>query len=94
KKIKVARYKPISTKCYDCHSKFDHNTTSFPLKGRHRSTDCKQCHNKKIPNVKRYNKSDSGIKKCVSCHKSPHPGVKGECAKCHNEETWRTDSWL
>ena len=94
KKVNTTRYKPISTKCYDCHSKFDHDTTSFPLKGRHKSTDCKQCHNKKNPNVKRFNKMNSGIKKCVSCHKSPHPGVNGECSKCHNEETWRTDSWL
>ena len=63
------------TDCLRCHitenwfpKKFDHNNTSFPLKGRHEEIECKECHIPTIVNGK--TKIVYKIKKfeCIDCH--------------------------
>lgn len=85
--------------CGDCHAtdewesadKFDHDETSFPLEGRHRSVECSDCHVPTQapgqPEVIRYaSASNAG---CQSCHVDPHAGrMTGACSTCHVSEGW------
>ena len=63
------------TDCKRCHvtdswfpKKFNHNNTSFPLKGRHSEIECKECHTSTIVN----NKTQIVYKlkkfQCIDCH--------------------------
>lgn len=64
---------------------FNHQSTDFPLGGRHRSTRCEGCH-------KQAEKHRAAPLTCYGCHKSDdrHKGALGpECASCHNVEGWR-----
>ena len=63
------------TDCTRCHTanrwqpdNFDHNTTAFPLEGRHAEIDCEQCHNKE---------GESEIKNII------YKIEKFECIDCH-----------
>lgn len=90
--------------CSSCHtmeawrsvkpSSFDHNVTRFPLKGKHASMKCEQCHPK---NAKTLNPSGSPgfhivkFQQCRDCHTDAHAkqfdGRKdhGNCNACHTE---------
>jgi len=91
--------------CESCHStegwqtgatkSFDHATTKFPLRGKHASVRCEECH---IP-VRREGKLVQNFvirnfQKCMDCHLDVHRGefarfrAKGACEECHNEEGW------
>lgn len=84
--------------CRQCHSfeyfspavNFNHNTTDFPLKGRHQGLDCELCHK----NIQAGNKNSivfSGVKhlKCTDCHEDPHNNRFGQnCTDCHSEESF------
>ncbi len=63
------------TDCTRCHitedwfpKKFDHNTTKFPLEGRHVEIECKECH--KVSVVEGKSKIIYKIKRfeCIDCH--------------------------
>ena len=78
--------------CASCHDpngwaisidtfQFNHDTTSFPLTGRHLEIDCKTCH---ISLVFEHAPSD-----CISCHTDIHQTSVGtDCARCHNSNDW------
>ncbi len=85
------------TDCKLCHtesgwepSTFDHNSTDFPLKGRHTGVDCKSCHS----NGYRGTPTD-----CNSCHNSDYKsttdpnhasaGFSTDCKLCHSESGWK-----
>lgn len=81
--------------CTACHStegwgqdqlKFDHQTqTAFPLKGKHQSVACAECHK----GMKVFNQAPT---RCDQCHGDPHQGqFSGQfyCTDCHSEEGWR-----
>lgn len=81
--------------CQECHStqgwkrvdldKFNHDRTRYPLKGKHRSVECKQCHGEPA----RY----QGLKfdTCDGCHKDPHEGRfrPKACTSCHTVQDWK-----
>ena len=80
--------------CTSCHnttgwknydrSKFNHETTRYPLRGKHRLLACEKCH---LPGKPR-----TGLKfqKCQDCHTDYHRGQflhrpeKGACESCHD----------
>jgi hypothetical protein len=76
--------------CAACHTPdgwseatFDHAQSAFPLRGRHASTACGDCH---ADGVFR-----GTPKACQACHADPpfHAGLLGQdCAACHNAEAW------
>ena len=83
--------------CASCHSttnwsgsSFNHDATSFPLTGAHRSQTCVSCHSDGVFN----GKSTS----CQSCHLDtynaavPNHAAAGfaasACASCHNTTSW------
>ncbi|MFQ5560125.1 MAG: cytochrome C, partial [Nitrospinota bacterium] len=80
-------------KCVSCHNEkgwlfftFDHNTTDFPLKEKHKETPCKLCHQKDLSQKKLETS-------CASCHHfdAPHADEFGKaCSPCHEEKNWKT----
>jgi len=82
------------TDCARCHSEsgwraiasgaFDHERTRYPLRGRHRSVTCEQCH--KDASFK----NPMAFARCADCHSDVHGGQfaaaasKGACDACHS----------
>ena len=63
------------------HSTFNHDNTTFPLKGQHKDLECRSCHTSLI-----FKDADNY---CVSCHTDIHQFTVGaDCARCHNSSTW------
>jgi hypothetical protein len=89
--------------CEQCHSPqawmplaapmaFNHDTTDFPLKGRHQSAECIQCH--EGPRVEDIHKFDRISKDCQACHMDIHSGdFNLDCSTCHNSQTWDMANW-
>lgn len=82
----------LGKECGNCHTerswkepaKFDHETSSFPLLGKHAKTECKECHKSAM--------FKEAPKECIGCHKKDdkHVGNLGEkCADCHAERDWK-----
>lgn len=81
--------------CKRCHNpsgwrdaRFDHNTTTFKLKGGHARVDCGSCHA-----GERYKNTPAD---CVACHAidDVHRGRNGnDCQRCHNETRWKQSSF-
>jgi len=83
--------KMLSTKCDVCHvtggwtkikdGSFNHNDTSFPLKGQHQTVSCKKCHVDLV--------FSNAKKECNACHTDVHQQtVGGDCQRCHTESSW------
>lgn len=80
----------FGTNCGSCHNtggwkpaSFDHNTTAFPLVGKHTNLECKKCHGGGV--------FQGTPSKCIACHadKDKHNGANGtDCAICHTPEDW------
>lgn len=86
-------------KCKDCHSekgwdhsRFDHDRdTKYPLKGKHRKTECDVCHTGDL-----YKEEDKLETECISCHRSDdeHSGRYGDkCESCHTPEDWKKSKY-
>ncbi len=83
----------LTMPCENCHTfsgwtplrkflEFDHNTTPFPLRGRHQGVACQQCHTKLVF-------SNTGTR-CADCHADIHRRQFGaECERCHNVRGWQ-----
>jgi hypothetical protein len=94
------------TPCKVCHTtetfkkllKFDHDTTSFPLKDRHLKVKCEECH---VPTKNllietppkkagKYLFPEIPAKNCNTCHTDPHRGNFGrKCDTCHSQKGWQ-----
>ena len=89
----------LGNDCNSCHglagwkpaTRFDHDSTSYPLTGAHTKVTCDACHlaarlspktdaaGELVPVFKPVPASD-----CASCHADPHRGrLTGRCATCH-----------
>jgi len=87
--------------CTQCHTEtsfsffngqdeFNHNTTSFTLKGKHKQVDCFSCH-KESDNPLMVFQDNLKVREtnCVKCHEDTHEGKFGlDCAKCHTERSF------
>lgn len=93
----------FGNKCSDCHneesftsissSKFNHAQTGFPLRGKHKQVDCRECHaldgNINATNVFQDFKGKD-FNNCALCHKDVHEAKFGvDCKQCHTEESFR-----
>jgi len=77
--------------CAQCHvpagwalASIDHAATAFPLRGRHESVACQDCH---LSNAYEGTPQD-----CWSCHRADdnHGGQLGrDCAQCHTLKGWQ-----
>ncbi len=76
--------------CEECHvtrdfkdvALFDHGSTGWPLKGKHREQKCADCH--EFPRWK------PRTSECAGCHEDVHRGqFRGvSCGRCHEESSW------
>lgn len=81
--------------CGSCHqstewadAKFDHDTTNYPLLGKHQDTACLDCHQ----DATFLNAPTT----CFGCHESDdaHDGRSGnKCENCHNPTDWHDSSF-
>ncbi len=63
---------------------FRHDSTNFPLEGRHASLDCKSCHLKLV--------FETLSSDCIGCHQDPHEQTVGQdCKRCHTQTDWLVD---
>ncbi|HMR43277.1 MAG TPA: cytochrome c3 family protein, partial [Saprospiraceae bacterium] len=64
--------------------RFHHSKTNFPLKGQHKKTDCRSCHETLV-----FSEANSD---CISCHTDVHNQTVGnDCARCHTFQNWLID---
>jgi hypothetical protein len=87
----------IPTTCENCHTAtgwtpatFDHNTTTFPLTGKHSTTTCIKCHGSGYTGTS---------KLCYSCHAANYTGTTNPnhttsqfpttCENCHSTTAWK-----
>jgi hypothetical protein len=83
---------PLAIPCENCHTQtswkpiravpeFNHNKTSYPLRGMHVKVDCVQCHTKPVF-------SNVGTQ-CSDCHADIHRRQFGaNCEECHTVVGW------
>jgi predicted CXXCH cytochrome family protein len=70
-------------------SGFDHSKTEFPLRGKHATVTCLDCH--KSSNFSQ----PVAYARCMDCHKDSHTGQfayradKGDCGACHDERAFK-----
>lgn len=74
---------------------FDHDLTGWPLKGKHASTDCAECHKakNKTQGLTLYMGTDT-LCGASGCHAQdqPHKFDRKDmllCDRCHNESVWK-----
>ncbi len=83
----------MSLHCEDCHTftswkpirsipEFDHNKTSFPLRGLHEKVECRLCHTSLV--------FTNAGNQCADCHADIHRGQFGaSCDQCHTVKGWK-----
>jgi hypothetical protein len=87
-------------KCQDCHTvsgwgsqKFDHDKdTDYPLKGRHKSVTCQQCHRSEGFKKNEKKKIEKLSTDCYACHRlqDEHKEQYGrKCKDCHTVKGWK-----
>lgn len=87
--------------CEDCHTeldwtrpdRFDHGSTRYPLRGAHRTVECRSCH-APIPGRRgALQLTGLAFGTCAACHAGddPHGGqfAGRRCEDCHTEVDWR-----
>lgn len=93
--------------CDGCHSEsawsaiaFNHDSTAFPLRGRHASAVCAACHKGDTTVVTIARLAFAPMKRdCESCHRDIHRGQFAvtdslpatRCDRCHTSENWRPE---
>jgi len=82
----------LESGCETCHTAdnwttlrqplpFSHDSTGFPLEGRHRSVECKGCHGSLV--------FSHVATSCADCHRDVHEARNGmNCQDCHTQERW------
>ena len=89
--------------CEGCHNveswfvlQFDHSSTRFPLRGKHRDLLCGKCHVEGDIGGIRARLFRFDDLRCAACHKDPHAaqfvGEHGDvdCARCHESYGWKS----
>lgn len=100
----------LGKKCQSCHTekdwktdvKFNHDKSSFPLKGKHTQVECEKCHKPITDKISYIDKSlqpkSSTFSRfkpvphasCENCHADVHKGKFGKkCQSCHSELSWK-----
>jgi hypothetical protein len=97
---KDVHQKTLSVNCASCHNTekfapavlFEHNKTDFALRGKHKTVDCKKCHQVTFTNDALFQRfAGVAFNSCVNCHDDVHDGRLGKnCSACHSEESFFT----
>jgi hypothetical protein len=98
KDIHQAQFEPRV--CEDCHTPhtadfalrtYDHDTTDYPLEGKHTEVSCEDCH--KDGHAAVY--VDLPAESCTDCHEDEHQGSfePKPCSECHTVASWVVDQF-
>jgi hypothetical protein len=73
---------------------FEHDNSSYPLKGQHKILDCDACHQKTVKAGEEFQQFKGlDFSNCNSCHEDEHDTKLGQnCKQCHVEESFQS-SW-
>ena len=90
--------------CQKCHTtrgwkgieatRFDHDLTRYPLRGRHEAVRCEQCHDPASATGKK-----PPFDRCGSCHEDAHAGQAtvaakpADCAACHTVQGFQPSTF-
>lgn len=91
----------FGTDCRSCHSTesfskmkstaaFNHSLTGFVLEGKHKTIDCKKCHDNRAGTQQAYSEF-AGVKDitCLTCHEDVHESKLGpDCRSCHDQQSF------
>jgi hypothetical protein len=95
----------LGTECTKCHDAgkwkvtpgFSHDSTAYPLTGRHVKVTCAKCHETERLTARRSKGSPTPVYKpvphasCADCHADPHNGRLGPgCSGCHTTRGFHT----
>ena len=74
---------------------FDHDLTGWPLKGKHKTTDCTECHKAKNKSGVAVYMGTNTLCGSSGCHADdqPHKFVRKDmlvCDRCHGESVWKS----
>ncbi|MBI9042693.1 cytochrome c3 family protein [Lutibacter sp.] len=99
------KYYPKST-CESCHINdtwatvnFDHTKTTWSLEGKHRTTECKDCHSTTKEPSDIFNRKFTNLDtQCINCHENNHGNQfaingKTECVRCHIFDSWAPEKF-
>lgn len=90
--------------CKNCHNEeswakvnFRHDTTDYPLTGRHQSVSCRACHFKPDSQGSYTQHFDGLSQSCSECHQDPHFGQFATeagtvCSTCHETNDFKPAS--
>ncbi len=89
----------LSSDCSACHTTaswkpaagFKHDSTKFPLTGKHAAVECAACHPRPDSPAAPRLFSSKPFTACTPCHTSPHPAgfaVGKTCTACHTTDGW------
>lgn len=92
--------------CASCHGSdtwdlvsFDHNSTDWPLTGKHTEISCRECHFEISTNNEIISQNFATLDtQCASCHNDVHDGsfaTNGvtNCATCHVTSSWLPENF-
>ena len=73
---------------------FDHDLAGYPLEGKHKIIDCRDCHKADFiddDEIRKREETFLGLDtECISCHDDYHQGtLSNDCASCHDIEAFR-----
>jgi hypothetical protein len=96
--------KTLSSDCAQCHTtekfapatRFDHDRSDYPLRGKHQAVACVDCHREETRNGKLFQVFKGiAFANCNSCHADPHQNQLGtQCKECHVEQSFAArDGW-
>ena len=87
--------------CKSCHnessfknikstSDFNHSLTGFTLEGKHKTIECKSCHDQRSGAKGNYKEFESTKNiNCLTCHKDIHNSIFGtDCKACHSQQSF------
>ncbi len=76
----------LKIKCGECHHGKTADWKQVPYKEGMKIHECKECHNKEMPNKELNKVSKAMHKNCKGCHKKMHkkyPEAPVKCKQCH-----------
>ena len=89
----------FSNPCSSCHDTkgwkpapvFSHDRARYPLTGKHKQVECKQCHNGIVDHSNAVLYRAMEFSTCESCHRDPHlKKLTRRCDECHSTADWKT----
>jgi nitrate/TMAO reductase-like tetraheme cytochrome c subunit len=103
---KISRKYYKNNNCSECHINdtwniinFDHNITDWPLSGKHKEVNCKECHFEISDDNAILSQNFINLdNQCASCHDNIHGDLfvvdnVTDCSRCHITESWSPEKF-